>query len=145
MHNCAFLIDFLTKMYIWQCQIWGSIMRLYINLGVHLCLHKLFLDLNSFPKTLQGMDIPSRWLASMWSLILIACPSFPHTLQILALGFSFPFWIRFWHVSIIDFAFSSSSCKSPDTKFGIDILCHYRFLHDQVWRNGLPTGKFPLC
>ena len=78
-------------------------------------LHRTFC-----PQTLQGSETPSKWFASMWSLMPMLCPSFPHTLQILALPG--PFGRRFWLVSIIDFTFSSSSCKSPDTKLGIAIL-----------------------
>ena len=87
---------------------------------VHLCCLNPILDLNVFSQTLQGSETPSKWFASMWSLMAIPAPSFPQTLQILA--FLSPLGIRFWLGSIIDFTLRSSSCKSPDTKFGIAIL-----------------------
>ena len=46
-----------------------------------LCSLKPFLDLKVFSQRLQGMMIPSRWFASMWSFMFLPWPSFPHTLQ----------------------------------------------------------------
>ena len=37
------------------------------------------------PQTLQGIQILEMWFASMWSMIFILCPSFPHSLHILTL------------------------------------------------------------
>ena len=49
-----------------------------------MCFLNAALDLNTFPQSLQGRAIPSRWLDSMWSLMAIPAPSFPQTVQILA-------------------------------------------------------------
>ena len=46
-----------------------------------LCCLKIFLDLKVLWQRLQGMTIPSRWFASMWSFMFLLWPSFPHTLQ----------------------------------------------------------------
>ena len=103
-----------------KCIIEDTILAIWPYLFIQLCFLNIILDLKIFPQTLQGSETPSKWFASMWSLMPMLCPSFPHTLQILALPG--PFGRRFWLVSIIDFTFSSSSCKSPDTKLGIAIL-----------------------
>ena len=72
----------------------------------YLCLLNIFLDVQIFPHTSQGREIPSRCLISMWSLMATNCPSFPHTLQVDAL---LPFEEMFWLFSIKDFTFASSS------------------------------------
>ena len=107
---------------------WWPMLTKSFHLRLHVCFLNIILDLNSFPQTLQGRATPSRWLASMWSLMAIPAPSFPHTLQILALEPCGPLGAKFWLFSIIDFTFSSSSCKSPDTKLAITIF-HYSFVH----------------
>ena len=76
------------------------------------------LDLYVLPQALQGRTTPSKWLASIWSLIVKPAPSFPHTLQILA--FSFLLGTKFWLISIIDLTWMSSSYKSWQTKFLTD-------------------------
>ena len=91
----------------------------YFN-QIHLCLLNNHPGLNVFSQTLQGNATPSKWFASMWSLMTTYWLSFPHIWQILVL--SLPFELMFWPFSIIDFTFSSSSCRSPDTKFEIAIL-----------------------
>ena len=93
-----------------------------IHLRVHACCLNLILDLNVFSQALQGSETPSKWFASMWSLMATFWPSFPHILQILVLAVGFE--LMFWPCSIIDLTFSSSYCKkSWDSKFGIAILC----------------------
>ena len=91
-----------------KCQL---LYLIYLSKQVYLCLLNWFLDLKVFPQTLQGSEIPSRWFDSMWSLMAIPSPSFPHTLQISALFL--PLGIRFWLFSIMSFTFASSSSKSP--------------------------------
>ena len=76
---------------------------------MHVCRLSVNLDLNSFPQKSHGRDIPSRWWASMWSMMAWARPSFLHTLQILVL---LPFGRMFELGSIIDLTLSSSCCKS---------------------------------
>ena len=78
---------------------------------------KLCLDLNVLSQRLQGMTIPSRWFASMWSFMFGAWPSFPQTLHRSAN--LTPLAILFWLFSIIDFTLSSSSSKSPEKLLGI--------------------------
>ena len=72
---------------------------------------KAFLELKVILQWLHGMTIPSRWFASMWSLMAFAAPPFPHTLQMWALSFLLS--IFFWLFSISDFTLSSSSSKMP--------------------------------
>ena len=79
-----------------------------------LCGLKEFLDLKVLSQRLQGMMIPSRWFASMWSFMFLLMPSFPHTLHRSAKRKACPLEILFWLFSIIDFIFSSSSSKSPE-------------------------------
>ena len=86
-----------------------------------MCLLKLFLNLKSFPQTLHGRDTPSKWWPSIWSLMAIKYPSFPHSLQILA--FCLPLGSKFELASIIDFTSSSSRSMSPGEKFGIATFC----------------------
>ena len=75
---------------------------------------KAFLDLKVFSQRLQGMTIPSIWLASMWSFMALLLPSFPHTLQRSAIRLTFGFAYLFSLFSIIDFTISSSWSKSAD-------------------------------
>ena len=51
----------------WCCLLWG--------------LYE-FLDLKVLLQRLQGITIPSKWFASMWSLMALSFPSFPHTLHL---------------------------------------------------------------
>ena len=101
-----------------------------------MCLLKLYLDLNSLPQTLQGRATPSRCCPSIWSLIAILCPSFPQTLQILALCVWFPLWMRFSLTSISDLTFSSSLCTSPGIKLRIST-----FWFSHVCRANDPSAK----
>ena len=73
---------------------------------------KLFLDLKVLSQRLQGMTTHSRWFASMWFLMSLPWPSFPHTLQISANWC--PLAVRFWLFSIIEFTPLSSSSKSTE-------------------------------
>ena len=73
---------------------------------------KLFLELKVLSQRLQGMTTPSRWFASMWFLMSLPWPSFPHTLQIS--GNWCPLALRFWLFSIIEFTSLSSSSKSTE-------------------------------
>ena len=82
-----------------------------------LCSLKPFLDLKVFSQRLQGMMIPSRWFASMWSFILGCWPSFPHTLHRLAN--LLPLAILFWLFSIIDFTLSPRSTRFPENWSGM--------------------------
>ena len=89
--------------------------------------------LNVFSQKLQGRTIPSKWLASMWSLMATFCPSFPHTLQILVLLLSpsFPTEIIFGLFSIIEFTFSSSLKRWSSEEFSIfatTALLHWKEL-----------------
>ena len=77
-----------------------------------LCGLKEFLDLKVLLQRLQGMMIPSRWFASMWSFMFLPWPSFPQTWHRSANSL-LPATL-FWLFSIIDFTFSSSSSKSPE-------------------------------
>ena len=83
-----------------------------------LCCLKPFLDEKVLSQRLQGMMIPSRWFASMWSLMWGCWPSFPHTLHRFA-KFRFLPATRFWLFSIIDFTLSSSSTRSPENSVGM--------------------------
>ena len=61
------------------------------------------LDLKIFPHGPHGTEIPAIWFASMWCIILVMLPSFPQTLQILALP-PFPLYgLAFSLNVIIDF------------------------------------------
>ena len=72
-----------------------------------------------FSQNPHWRKIPSKWFASMWSLMLFTIPSFPQTLQMWAVfrlgvpSACFPDGIIFWLLSIIDFTFWSSPAKSP--------------------------------
>ena len=81
--------------------------------NVDTCFCKVFLNLNVFSQLLQGMDTPSKWYSSMWLLMLVGCPSFPHFLQIFAVVFLLPVSIIFWLVSIMELTVWSNSCRSP--------------------------------
>ena len=92
-----------------------------------LCLAKLFLEERTMSQQSHGIDIPSKWLASMWFFIWCGRPSLPHTLQIHDVAFlivpfgRFPSGIIFWPLTINDFNFSSTSCRFvPVDGFGID-------------------------
>ena len=52
---------------------------------LYLWTFSAFLELKPCPQRPQGIEIPSMWCASMWFLISVMLPSFPQTLQILAL------------------------------------------------------------
>ena len=84
---------------------------------------KLFLDLKVLSQRLQGMTTPSRWFASMWFLMSLKWPSFPHTLQISANWC--PLALRFWLFSIIEFTSLSSSSKSTELFPGMANVLHY--------------------
>ena len=47
-----------------------------------ICSLSPFLDLNVLSQEVQGMETPSRWFASMWSLMLPFCPSLPQTVHV---------------------------------------------------------------
>ena len=79
---------------------------IYCLWNLSLCCASPFREALVIPHMLHGRTIPLMWLASMWLVMFLNCPSFPHTLQILAL--SFPFGIRFSLTSIIDFTFSAN-------------------------------------
>ena len=40
------------------------------------------LDLKNFPQKLHGIEIPSKWSTSMWSLTWLCFPFFPQALQV---------------------------------------------------------------
>ena len=92
---------------------------------VLLCFSELFLEEWVLLQKSHGIDIPSKWLASMWFLMWIVKPSLPHTLQmddVSCFGLPcacFPWGIIFWHFSIIDFTISSSACRVGPEWFGI--------------------------
>ena len=46
-----------------------------------LCSVKAFLEEKFLSQQSHGIDIPSKWIASMWPLIRSLRPSLPHTLQ----------------------------------------------------------------
>ena len=75
---------------------------------LHLCVRNDIIDLYVLMQSLQGRFTPSRWCASMWSLIAVGGPSFPYTLHILTLFLSFPCWMNFSLFSIKDFTFHQS-------------------------------------
>ena len=80
----------------------------------NLCFLIALLELHTLSQEVQGMDIPSKCLVSMWAFIVVGWPSFPHSLQIKAVvWFSFPDGTMFLLLSIIDFTFTSSASKSP--------------------------------
>ena len=58
-----------------QCKMENS------SLFSQLCLLKLCRDLKTFLQRLQGRETPSKWWDSMWFLMALFCPSFPHTWQ----------------------------------------------------------------
>ena len=98
-----------------ECQLLWGLIHLWDRL---LCWVKAFLEEKVFSQRPHGMHIPSRWLASMWSLIKVTNPSLPHTLQIndvACLGVPFaclPLGIIFWPFSIIDLTFTPSARRS---------------------------------
>ena len=108
---------------------WKFFVILCVCVCIHLwyatlCFPKAFLDLNKFWQRLQGIDIPSKWFASMWFLMFTICPSFKQTLHTnavlrVSLPFlSFPQVTKFVPFSIMDWTWLSSSWISPDNKFG---------------------------
>ena len=46
-----------------------------------LCIPKLVLEGQILPQWSHGIDIPSKWLDSMWFFIWVNAPSLPHILQ----------------------------------------------------------------
>ena len=82
-----------------------------------LCSFRPFLDLKVLSQRLQGMTIPSKWFASMWSFMFLPWPSFPQTLHRTANWC--PLANLFWLFSIIDFTRSSSSTISPENLLGM--------------------------
>ena len=82
-------------MFLWYLEIW---------------VRKAALDLNIFSHRLQGTDTPSKWLASMWFVLAVACPSFPQTLQILAQSLPFPNWTTF-PKAVFPLSWKSSHCR----------------------------------
>ena len=85
-----------------------------VKTGLHLCCLNEVLDLYAFSQVLQGRTMPSKWWTSMWSLMVVRAPSFPHSLHFFALSFLSSL-IIFGLSSIIDFTWASSSCKSVET------------------------------
>ena len=81
--------DAISELQIKTCYLhaWNfQVSRLFIKHFIlmtfsHLCFLKEPLDLKVFLQLLQGSKTFSKWLTSMWSLMLILCPSFPHTLH----------------------------------------------------------------
>ena len=80
--------------FFWKSAVWHFVLK--CNLSPHLDRHQMLcffdlcffnkiLDLNVFPHKLQSRKTPVMLYVSMWSIMLIRCPSFPHTLQILPL------------------------------------------------------------
>ena len=60
--------------------------------NLFLCTLRTNLELKVLSQTPHTTDIPSKWFASMWWLITLTRPSFPHTLQIKAFAcFGLPF------------------------------------------------------
>ena len=82
-----------------------------------LCLLSPFRVLKKLSQCLHGRLIPSKWFASMWSLMLFMNPSFPHTLQAWALLL---LWLgsRVSLISIIDKTLASSSSRSEEKSLG---------------------------
>ena len=89
----------------------------FIKWCLHLWMSKGCLHLTVLSHRLQGIATPSKWFASMWSLITWGRPSFPHALQILPRSWRSPclpcIVKLFSLVSIIDLTTVSSICKSP--------------------------------
>ena len=75
------------------------------------------LVLNVFSQELQRRCTPSIWWASMWSLMAVLSPSFPHALHIVALLWLLPCQTIFLLNSIINFTCSSSFCIAAETSF----------------------------
>ena len=87
---------------------------------------KAFLDLKDLSQRLQGMIIPSKWFASMWSFMWLPMSSFPHTLHRVADWR--PLANLFSLFSIIDFTLFSNSAKSPEKSPGMaNVLFSPRF------------------
>ena len=82
-----------------------------------LCLLSPFRVLKKLLQYLHGRLIPSKWFASMWSLMLFMNPSLPHTLQARALQL---LWLgsRVSLISIIDKTLASSSSRSEENFLG---------------------------
>lgn len=51
----------------------------------YLCFVSEFLELNTLLQRPQRIEIPAIWFASMWCIMFVRLPSFPHTLHIRAL------------------------------------------------------------
>ena len=83
-----------------------------------LCFPSAFLEPNGFPQKSHGIDIPSKWLTSIWFLMCETLSSFPHTLQMKALFClgvppdCFPSGIMLLLFSIIELIFTSNASKS---------------------------------
>ena len=107
--------------YYWSC----LKCKIYYLWNLNLCIFKLALEGQVLSQESHERDIPSRWLASMWSLIKVTNPSLPHTLQIndvACLGVPFaclPLGIIFWPFSIIDLTFTPSAWRSALFSLGI--------------------------
>ena len=61
------------------CLIICEIYWIHRQTGLHLCCLNEVLDLYAFSQVLQGRTMPSKWWTSMWSLMVVRAPSFPHT------------------------------------------------------------------
>ena len=100
-----------------------------------LCSLRPFLDLKVLSQRLQGMTTHSRWFASMWFLMSLPWPSFPHTLQISANWC--PLALGFWLFSII------ALCGYPLVKMELEIQTRFlprlpfscnSIISDKIWR-----------
>ena len=117
------LSGFFLEFWNFETWIWVESGVIIINISVIylwnllLCNCKLFLDERVFSQKSHEIDIPSKWLDSIWSLIWFQWPSLPHTLQIdnlacMGVPFArFPAGIIFSPFSIIDFTFSSRAWR----------------------------------
>ena len=80
-----------------------------------LCNFIALLEAKVFPHLLQGIDMSSRWLISMWYLIFFSLPSFPQSLHKRAWTFfvlpslCLPFGITFSLLPIKEFILSPCS------------------------------------
>ena len=73
---------------------------------LRICMVRASLDLYVFSQRLQGIETPSKWIASIWRFMFILCsPPFPHTLQ--TYNTFFPLPITFWVFSNIASTFSN--------------------------------------
>ena len=102
-----------------------------------LCFPSAFLEPNGFPQKSHGIDIPSKWLTSIWFLMCETLSSFPHTLQMKALFClgvppdCFPSGIMLLLFSIIELIFTSNASKSPLNWFVIINFWNY-FIIDKI-------------